>query len=96
MGAAEFELLRLVGKALLGNRWVGSIRVVCAKTNRTNTFRYARNLGHFTVPSDWSIQLSNGAFLVNRVLDGFRVGAIERTFCPGGVTVCLLLFTRNF
>ena len=83
-------------KPFLVTAGLGSIRVVCATTNRASTLRYARNLGHFAIPSDWSIQLSDGAFLANLVLDGFRVGAIERTFCPGGVIGWLLRCARNF
>ena len=83
-------------KPFLVTAGLGSIRVVCATTNRASTLRYARNLGHFAIPSDWSIQLSDGAFLANLVLDGFRVGAIERTFCPGGIIGWLLRCARNF
>ena len=48
----KLAFLRLVGKAFLGDRWVRSIRVVCAPTNRASTLGYARNLGHFAILSD--------------------------------------------
>jgi len=85
----------LVGKALLGDRWVRSIRVVCVTTNRASTRGYAGNLGHFVILSIWVLQLSDGAFFANFVLGGFRVEAIERTFRLGSVIRWLLRCAYN-